>query len=211
MLVSAPLAVRGWARQDRAVNTTTRWLLACAAAQGLSTPLLALGAMVVSRIAPEGGWGLVLLMPLFGALEGLLLAVFQGLAVGSLPKARWTRWTCAAFAVAWALGGATSFVEPSAAPSAGTTLALGLGAGAVVGLLVGAAQLRARPSLGRGWIVANLGAWAAALMAGAAFSLFIWGELGVGVLGLEAAKGVVSGLLVGAVTGPILRARLRAA
>ncbi len=175
-----------------------RWILACVLGEGTALGVLAVLGMLVSRLAPEGGWALVVLMPVLGFVEGAIVGGFQAKATGAVgaPK-RWVLATGTGLSLAWLGGGLLSFFEPSAPP----TLALMLGGsaigGAVVGALVGLFQAQANPTLDRlPWMFWNALAWSSGLLVSALLSQLIWGPFSFAVFALELLQGVSVGLVV---------------
>lgn len=199
-----------------------RWTLACTAGELLGIAVAATTTVLLARYGGEpetyaARFGVLAVMTLVGAVEGLALGSFQWLvlrrSVPMVPARAWIGVTLGVAAFGWLLGMIPSLflfdpdagVPPPEEPAVWVVLAgaalLGLGLGA----LFGGAQalvLRRHADGALAWTAANAVGWAVAM----AVLFGIAGLVPLGAspaLGLAygAAGGVCSGLAVGGVTG----------
>ena len=202
-----------------------RWTLACTAGELLGIAVAATMAVLLIRYGGEpetyaARFGVLAVMTLAGALEGVALGSFQWVvlrrSVPSVPARAWIGVTLGIAAFGWLLGiipplflfDASAGVPPPEVPDVwvlvGGAALLGLGLGA----LLGGAQalvLRRHSEGALAWTVANAIGWAV----GMAVLFGIAGLVPAGagpVLGLVygAAGGICSGVAVGSVTGLVL-------
>ncbi len=166
--------------------------------------------VLVSRVVPEGSIVHPLSLPLMGAIEGAIVGLAQARALRPLgvDARRFVLATTLAFAIAWVGGAALSALEPDVPPSFGLLLVAAGLAGTVVGALAGLAQSVASsrdPEARFRWVLASAAGWGAGMVASAVVSDAIWGAFSIGVLAMETGKGALVGVIVAAVTGPVLR------
>ena len=204
-----------------------RWIAACGVAELVG--IGAAGAAVLGAHALLGGepdttgerLAVLAAVTLAGAVEGLALGTLQWRVLRArLPRLRWGEWTAVTVAVAvvgWLsgmvgpiFGGGTGDARASAPePSLAFVLAMATVLGAGAGALFGAAQwlvLRRHAERAGRWVWIHVPAWAAAMFAiflGTSLPAATWPAWAVGVSG--AAGGLVAGLLLGAITGPVAR------
>lgn len=176
----------------------SKWIAACVAGEAIALSLSALLGAFISRLSDDGS-GLVLVMPIVGAIEGALLGAFQAWALGRGRK--WIGATSLALGAAWLVGALASMLEPAA-----TSTLLILGVSLLFGLLVGALVGFTQSRVGEGshrWWIANIAGWSTGMVASALLSEMVpWGPFTGYVFLIEALKGLAVGLCLGLVTSP---------
>jgi len=181
-----------------------RWIAACVLGETLGLAASALLGALVSRAGEETAPGVLLaILPLTGLLEGAALGAAQAAALRAFVRpGPWVGATAGGMAAAWALAGLASWFEPPQLSAFLVVATAGL-FGVLVGVVVGGAQSRVLRD--RRWLLPSVAAWVAALVASALLSELVpWGPFTARVFLVEALKGAVAGLLLGAVTAPML-------
>jgi hypothetical protein len=194
------------------VVSTTRWVLACAAAEGIGMAAAATAARIGQDVSSGGASGarwLALAVVIAGGLvEGTALGVLQGAVLARrwpvLRRIGYWMMTLLVAGVGWAAASAPGVLSEDRSgdgPPVALMVLGGLGLGLVMGPILGAAQataLRGVVAHPWRWVDANVAAWPlamAVIFAGAASTGPDWPTLAV------AAYGALTGLLAGAVLG----------
>ena len=190
--------------------------MAGAALGGLLPPLFG---QLLSASAGQDSAGpdlatILMSMALIGAAEGAILGAAQWsalrLRLQNLTVGSWTAVTAWAFACGWLLAAASSPAEPNMAITSGWVLVLAATNGLLLGATVGGLQaymLRRQMRKPLRWVWVNLVAWPLSLV-----GLKICQDLiPMGADGLHwtlatGLAGLISGFIVGAITGPLLDA-----
>ena len=196
----------------------SRWIVLCAAAEGLGMAATAGAAKTSQWLVGEpssgSGTAVALLLVVAGGLvEGTALGVLQAAGLRRwLPGLNGRRWVLVTAAVAgagWAGASAPAVLTGGSGGGSGPAWIVLYGGaavlGAVMGAVLGAAQallLRGQVRFARRWVDANALAWAPAMVViflGATTPAADWPA--AAVTGLGAVTGVAAGAVLGLVTG----------
>jgi hypothetical protein len=177
----------------------------------------ALGASIAGGVGvpDSGGERATLYLAMVGAaaIEGAMVGAAQWMVarrrLADLSAAGWIGATSAGIIAGWVTGMVLSSIEPDAQPSSAVLLVLAAGHGALLGLLVGFPQMLALGAAGvvrtRRWLLASAVAWTAGMaVSGVGALLLPTGASDLASVLVTGAAGAVTGLVVGAVTGPVL-------
>jgi len=198
-----------------------RWVLANLAGAAVGSLIPPLVGQLLTTSASEGGpgpsTGVVLIsMMLVGAAEGAVLGVAQWSALkGRLPALTAFLWVSAtgwAFACGWLMAAVSSPAEPDMPITSGWVLLLAATNGLLLGATVGGIQayvLRRQMQKPIRWVWVNIVAWPCSLLGmKICQDLIPMGADGVHWTLATGLGGLISGFMVGAITGPLLDASL---